>query len=131
MTATKPSTAWVLPGLDPKGALVQRITEIAAGEHVTVPHWVERWLSTVVEHHYGHRGSTPNTARDQLAATRETMRHNLATLGEQLGRLSRSVEQAHGHTAGAEQAIHEVEDTVKEMEGNIAGRPDIPAKPQG
>lgn len=73
MTATKPATAWTLPGLDPKGALVQRITEIAAGEHVTVSDWVERWLWTVVEHHYGHGASPPASARDQLAATREAM----------------------------------------------------------
>lgn len=53
------------------------------------------------------------------------------TLGEQLGRLSHSVEQAHGHTAGAEQTIHDVEDTVRQMEDTIARRPAAPPKPRG
>ncbi len=117
-----PSKAWILPGIDPETALVTRISEIAAKEHLSVSEWVERWLRVVLDHRYTYSDIPPGRLRDQLAATQETLHHNLDVLSKQLGHLYQSVETAHRHTAEAEQEIHTAEDEIHRREDTLQER---------
>ncbi|WP_207483300.1 hypothetical protein [Arenibaculum pallidiluteum] len=126
---------WVLAGIAPDGFLVRRVEAAAARDGMAVDAWVERWLATVLRHHYGpvrdegDRSQTPQTLIGQSVAARADIQRNLTAMSEQLSRLSRAVGIAHAQVEGVEREVHGLEkdvsvtsEAIQRLPVNLRGR---------
>jgi hypothetical protein len=118
VTKRRSSRGWLLEGIDPEGALVGQVAEVAAKDGVSVGAWVEHWLRLVLEHHYSvsPHGIRAPTAVERSKALQADVRRNLKALEGNLTRIYQTVGRTHDGVERVEGVVHTTEERIDARE---------------
>ncbi|WP_448203787.1 hypothetical protein [Azospirillum sp. sgz302134] len=124
VTKRRSARGWLLKGIDPEGALVRHVEEVAAKDGITVEAWVEHWLGLVLQHHYSVQadGARAPTAAEQAEILKADVRRNLKALEDNLSRIYQTVERTHQGIERVEGVVNTTEERVHSREEGASRR---------